>query len=209
MKKLLAAACVLTLLLTLTSCSKNSASGASAEQAAFALLSQGKLAYSVERPQTVAPGDLLFVRVNPGTISGPQGPATNAEDYFIAETPLTAEQAQGCAPIAAYAAGQEAGKPLSLDLAKIQELMTKLAAAVPGAALPTAGQWDYAFLCGKIPEESQPMVWEWARKDSGEGCTWRGRMWHFMELTAAEDPERDPAAVQPNLGFRPAFLPAK
>ena len=136
------------------------------------------------------------MRVNPGTIiSG--GSHANHDTFFILEKPISGAQAathlglktEGHTPLVNFSL-----KDFLTGLEKLKK-STKLA-----LALPKAENWDFAFLSGAIPENDQPLVWEWVM--DGEKEAWRGRVWHVMELTKETDETRDPAAQAQNLGFR-------
>ncbi|MBR5623489.1 hypothetical protein IKW72_00565 [bacterium] len=169
----------------------------------YALISaeggKAKLEYLSERPKNLDPAALLFVKVKPGTITVGSLRSSNEENYFIMANPMTKKQ---LSKLIGSEDGDDAA--FSTPFEQIEKALAKLKKDNPGEqfSLPSAQQWDFAFLSGKISENDQPICWEWVVMKEGGAYTWRGRMWHIMELYEEEEQEKQTDAVQGDLGFR-------
>ncbi|MBR5901734.1 hypothetical protein IKZ40_05240 [bacterium] len=166
---------------------------------------KAKLEYLSEPPKDPDPAAILFIKVKPGTVTVGELRSSNEDDYFIMTKPMTKKQLSKLI-------GTEDGDGLasSTPFEQIEKAIGKLSKSNDEQfSLPTAQQWDFAFLSGKVNENDQPICWEWALLNGGNNYTWRGRMWHIMELYEEAEHERDKDAVQSDLGFRFIFKEGK
>lgn len=167
---------------------------------------KAKLEMIKEKPGNEDPNDMIFVKVNPGTVTVGTLSSVNDESYFIMTKPVTQKQLSN---LIGEATGESAA--FSVPFESIGKVVDKLSKENPGVAfsLPKAKQWDFAFLSGKINENEQPICWEWAVMNNGKAYTWRGRIWHIMELYEEDEKERSTDEVKSDLSFRLAFPETK
>ena len=167
---------------------------------------KNKLEMLQERPKEEDNDDMLFVKVNPGTVTVGTLSSVNDESYFIMTKPVTQKQLSN---LIGEATGENAA--ISVPFDSIGKVLDKLSKENPDVkfSLPSAKQWDFAFLSGKINENEQPICWEWATMNGRSSYTWRGRIWHIMELYEEAEKERNTDAIQSDLSFRIAFKETK
>lgn len=163
---------------------------------------KNKLEMLQERPKEEDNDDMLFVKVNPGTVTVGTLSSVNDESYFIMTKPVTQKQLLN---LIGEAHGENAA--ISVPFDSIGKVLDKLSKENPDVkfSLPSAKQWDFAFLSGKINENEQPICWEWATMSGSKAYTWRGRIWHIMELYEEAEKERSTDLIQSDLSFRIAF----
>ena len=207
MKKLLF---LITVSLILTACFGKKAPKPAAEALNFAVVKtengKAKLEMLKGKPDTEDPDDMLFVKVNPGTVTVGTLSSVNDESYFIMTKPVTQKQLSN---LIGEAHGENAA--ISVPFDSIGKVLDKLSKENPDVvfSLPSAKQWDFAFLSGKINENEQPICWEWATMNGSSAYTWRGRIWHIMELYEEAEKERSTDLIQSDLSFRIAFKEKK
>lgn len=167
---------------------------------------KAKLEMIKEKPGSEDPDDMIFVKVNPGTVTVGNLSSVNDESYFIMTKPVTQKQLSN---LIGEATGENAA--ISVPFESIGKVLNKLSKENPDVvfSLPSAKQWDFAFLSGKINENEQPICWEWATMNGSSSYTWRGRIWHIMELYEEAEKERNTDAIQSDLSFRIAFKETK
>lgn len=165
-----------------------------------------KLEMAKGQPEADDPGDMVFVKVNPGTVTVGTLSSANDESYFIMTKPVTQKQLSN---LIGEAHGENAA--ISVPFDSIGKVLDKLSKENPDVvfSLPSAKQWDFAFLSGKINENEQPICWEWATMNGSKAYTWRGRIWHIMELYEEAEKERSTDLIQSDLSFRIAFKEKK
>lgn len=194
------------LFLLLSACSPKKASEAEVAAGKFAKVTAGsaKIEFLKEAPGEVDEDDILFIKVNPGTITVGSLRASNNESFYVMTKPFSKSQ---LSKLIGTETGSDLASNTPFDF--IEKAQEKLAKANPGltVSLPTSQQWDFAFLSGKINENEQPICWEWTPMEDSNAYTWRGRIWHIMELYDEEEQKKDPGIVQKDLGFRFAFKP--
>ena len=162
---------------------------------------QAKLEFLTEKPAAPDPAALLFVKVRPGTVTVGDLRSSNESDYFIMAKPVTKTQ---LSKLIGTPDGE--GPASSTPFEQIEKALSKLSKSNDEQfSLPTSQQWDFAFLSGKISENDQPICWEWVVFNGGTDYTWRGRMWHIMELYEEAEQEKDKDVVQSDLCFRFVF----
>ena len=161
-----------------------------------------KLKFVSAPPDANDTDDMIFVKVNPGTVTVGNLSAVNDESYFIMTKPVTQKQLSN---LIGSADGENAA--ISVPFDSIGKVIEKLSKDNPDVSfsLPSARQWDFAFLSGKINENDQPICWEWAMMNGSSAYTWRGRIWHIMELYEEAEKERNTDLIQSDLSFRIAF----
>ena len=167
---------------------------------------KAKLEMIKEKPGSEDPDDMIFVKVNPGTVTVGNLSSVNDESYFIMTKPVTQKQLSN---LIGEATGENAA--ISVPFDSIGKVLNKLSKENPDVAfsLPSAKQWDFAFLSGKINENDQPICWEWATMNGSSSYTWRGRIWHIMELYEEAEKERSTDEVKSDRSFRIAFKETK
>jgi len=198
--------CLFALLLLFSGCSSKKSTALEQEEAKYAKIDMtdggAKLEFLKNDPAELDPEDILFVRVNPGTVTVGSLRATNEDEFYVMTKPFTKIQ---LSKLTGTEAGNELASSTPFKYIKLAE--EKLAGENPDVvfSLPTAQQWDFAFLSGKINENEQPICWEWTRMNSDGAYTWRGRIWHIMELYEEAEEKKDTSIIQSDLGFRFAF----
>ena len=201
---------LISLTLLVTACFGKKAPKPTKEALNFAVIDtesgKNKLEFFSELPKAVGDDDMVFVKVNPGTVTVGTLSSANDESYFIMTKPVTQKQ---LSKLIGAEAGESAA--FSVPFESIGKVVDKLSKENPGVAfsLPKAKQWDFAFLSGKINENEQPICWEWAIMNNGKAYTWRGRIWHIMELYEEDEKERSTDEVKSDLSFRLAFPETK
>lgn len=203
MKRLLS---LLLLSLLLSACGHKSAPQENRENARYARigLDSGslKLEFLDALPENQDPDDIVFIKVTPGTVTVGTIRSINEEKYFIMTKPVTKKQLSKLI-------GTEPGDDIASEtpFASIEQAMQKLTKANPDMvfSIPKARQWDFAFLSGKINENDQPICWEWAVMNNSDAYTWRGRIWHIMEMYEEAEKERSTDTIKSDLSFRFVF----
>jgi len=197
---------LLALSLLVASCSPKTAPKADREVAHYAVIDTAsgslKLEFVKDLSKNPDDEDIVFIKVNPGTVTVGTLSSMNDESYFIMTKPVTKKQLSKLI-------GTEPGDDIASEtpFVSIEKALDKLGEANPEVtfSLPKARQWDFAFLSGKINENDQPICWEWTVMNNGRAYTWRGRIWHIMEMYEEAEKERSTDTIKSDLCFRFVF----